>query len=61
MTMNTIKWLRKNTFKVHLVAFLLMIIPPALLYFAAERGDPDLIWPLLGLIIAGNLLVLLVR
>jgi hypothetical protein len=61
MIINAIKYLKKNTFKVHLIAFLLMIIPPALLYFAAERGDAGLIWSLLGLIIAGNILVILVR
>jgi hypothetical protein len=61
MTINAIKYLKKNTFKVHLIAFLLMIIPPGLLYFAAESGDAGLIWSLLGLIIAGNILVILVR
>ena len=61
MTITVIKWLRKNTFKVHLVAFLLMIIPPALLFFAAERGNASLTWSLLGLVIAGNILVILVR
>ena len=61
MTITVIKWLRKNTFTVHLVAFLLMIIPPALLFFAAERGNTSLMWSLLGLVIAGNILVILVR
>jgi len=56
-----IKWLRKNTFKVHLLAFLLMMIPPALLYFAAGSGNLTLIWSLLGLVIAGNFLVIVAR
>lgn len=56
-----IKSLRKNTFKVHLFAFLLMIIPPTLLYFAAGSGNLPLIWSFLGLVIAGNILVIVVR
>lgn len=56
-----IKWLRKSTFKVHLLAFLLMMIPPALLYWAAGSGSLTLIWSLLGLVIAGNILVIVAR
>jgi hypothetical protein len=61
MSANILKRFKKNKFKVHLVAFLLMIIPPALLYFAAERGASGPIWVLLGLVIAGNILAILVR
>jgi len=61
MTVNAFKWFKKNAFKVHSVAFLLMIIPSAFLYFAAERGASGLVWVLLGLVIAGNILAILVR
>ena len=59
--MTIIKWLRKNTFQVHLIAFLLMITSSVLLYSAAERGDIPLMWLLVGLFITGNVLVILVR
>jgi hypothetical protein len=61
MTTIVVKWLRKNTFRVHLVAFLLMIIPPALLYLAAETGATGAIWLLLAMVITGNILVILAR
>jgi hypothetical protein len=61
MTDTVINWLRKNTFKAHLVAFLLMIPPAAGLYFAAEGGSTSLMWLLLGLVITGNILAILVR
>ena len=54
-------WLRNKTFKVHLAAFLLMIVPGALLYLAGIRQDVVWIWVLLGLVVTGNVLVLLVR
>jgi hypothetical protein len=53
--------LRKNTFKVHLVAFLLMILPPALMYFAASTETSGTIWFLLSLVVTGNILVILVH
>ena len=56
-----IKWFKKNTFKVHLLAFLLMMIPPALLYFTAAGGNLILIWSFLGMVIAGNILVIAAR
>jgi hypothetical protein len=59
--MTVIKWLKKNTFKVHLIAFLLMITSSVLLYSAAERGNIPLMWLLVGLFITGNILVILVR
>jgi hypothetical protein len=59
--MTVIKWLKKNTFKVHLIAFLLMITSSVLLYSAAERGNFPLMWLLVGLFITGNILVILVR
>jgi hypothetical protein len=55
------KWLLDNTFKVHLAAFLLMTIAGALLYWAAISQSVEWIWILLGLVVTGNVLVLLVR
>jgi VIT1/CCC1 family predicted Fe2+/Mn2+ transporter len=55
------KWLTKNKFEVHLVAFLLMVLPPIPLYYAAQSGASGLIWALLALVICGNLLALLSR
>jgi hypothetical protein len=55
------KWLDNNTFKVHLVAFLLMIIPGALLYKAGASQSVGWVWVLSGLVVTGNILVLLVR
>jgi len=55
------KWLAKNKFEVHLLAFLLMVLPPIPLYYAAQREAPGLIWALLAFVICGNLLALLSR
>ena len=55
------KWLTKNKFEVHLAAFLLMVLPPIPLYFAAQKGATGLIWLLIGLVICGNLLALISR
>jgi hypothetical protein len=54
-------WLRKNTFNVHLAAFMLMVIPGALLYPAGINQAVGWIWVLIGLVVTGNILVLLVR
>ena len=54
------KLFRRQTFKVHLVALLLMILPPVPLYYAAQRGDSGWLIALLGLVVVGNTLVLLV-
>ena len=55
------KWLTKNKFEIHLLAFLLMMLPPIPLYYAAENSDTGLIWALLGFVILGNLLALISR
>lgn len=52
--------LRKNKFQLHLIALLLMLIPPIPLYFAAQRGASGLIWVLIGIVILGNLLAILI-
>ena len=50
-----------HKFKVHLLAFALMVLPPIPMYLAAQRGAAGWIWFLLGFVAAGNLLVLLSR
>jgi len=52
--------LRDNKFKLHLTALLLMLIPPVAMYFAAESGATGLIWFLIGIVILGNLIVIIV-
>ena len=53
------KWLTKNKFEVHLVAFMLMVLTPIPLYYAAQSGATGLIWVLLGFVICGNILALI--
>jgi hypothetical protein len=52
--------LREHKFKLHLTALLLMLIPAIPLYFSAQSGATLLIWFLIGIIIIGNLLVIIV-
>ena len=54
-------WLRTHKFETHLIAFLLMVLPPAPMYWAARGGEINWILALLGLVILGNLLVLTVK
>lgn len=55
------RWLRAHSFGAYLTAFLLMSVPPVPLYFAARAGAGEWVWPLLGLVILGNGLVLLLK
>ncbi len=52
---------KKKTFRYHTLAFLLMMLPPIPLYFAAQVSAVGWIWALLGLVIAGNLLALVIK
>lgn len=52
--------LRVNKFKLHLIALLLMLIPPVPMYFAAQQGASGLIWVLIGIVVLGNLLAILI-
>lgn len=52
------KWLEKRKFAVHLAAFALIILPSAVLYFAAQQGAQGWTWALLALVAAGNLLAI---
>jgi len=56
-----LKKLSNNKFKVHGIAFVLILLPSALLYPAAQADSLGWIVFLLALVIAGNLLALLVR
>ena len=59
--MKIISWMQKHTFETHTLAFLLMILPPIPLYWAAQQGATGWVWFLLVPVILGNLLVLLVK
>jgi hypothetical protein len=52
--------LRAKKFKLHLTALLLMLIPPVPMFFAAESGATGWIWFLTGVVILGNLIVIVV-
>lgn len=54
-------WFRKHVYETHVIAFLLMVIPPVPLYLAAQQQATAWIWPLLGLVVLGNILALLVK
>jgi hypothetical protein len=51
----------KNAYKVHSIAFVLMLLSSAGLYLVANAGALSWIWVLLGLFVLGNVLVLLVK
>ena len=55
------KILSANKFKVYVIAFMLILMPSALLYPAAQADSLGWIVFLLALVISGNLLALLVR
>ena len=52
--------LREHKFKLHFTALLLMLIPSIPMYFAAQNGATILIWFLIGIVIIGNLLVIII-
>jgi|GEM_PF-2213943 len=53
--------LSENKFRVHLLAFSIMILAPAPLYLAAQHQATPWIWILVALFSAANLLVIAVR
>ncbi len=55
------RWLRSHKFEAHLLAFILMIVPPIGLYSAAQAGAAGLVWGLLGLCGAGALVAVVVK
>jgi hypothetical protein len=56
-----LKWLSENKFRMHLLAFSVMILAPIALYFAAQGPSTPWIWVLIALFAAANLLVIAVR
>jgi hypothetical protein len=52
--------LRENKFKLHLTALMMMLIPPIPMFWAAQNGASGLIWWLVGIVILGNLIVIIV-
>lgn len=46
----------KDKFWFQTVAFLLIVIPPAGLYFSVKGGFQAITWALLGVIVVGNIL-----
>lgn len=55
------KWLKEHIYETHVLAFFLMVLPPVGLYFTAQAGALALTWPLLGVVVLGNILVLFVK
>lgn len=53
------QFIKQRRFQIHILAFLLMILPPVVMYFAAQQGASGAIWALLALVVLGNLLALL--
>jgi len=56
-----LNWLNNHKFEAHLISFLLMIVPPAGMYYAAQAGADGLILGLLGLVVTGNLLAIAIH
>ena len=57
------KWIERlseNKYKVYVLAFLMMVILPLPMFFAAQQGLIALIWVLLGVVVLANFLVLLI-
>ena len=57
----TQKWLSSHKFEAYAIAFLLMVIPPIPLYFAARAGSQPAMIGLLAVIVLGNILALLIH
>jgi hypothetical protein len=53
--------MQKHAYKVHSIAFVLMILSSMGLYFAARTGTSGWILGLLGIFILGNILTFLVN
>ncbi len=53
-------WLKKHSFQIHTIAFLMMILPAIPMFYAAKSGNDPFILVLIGLVALGNILVLFV-
>jgi hypothetical protein len=58
---NLFRWIQKNIYPVHTLAFVLMILASLGMYAAAEKGSPAGMWALMAVFVAANLLALLAR
>jgi len=52
--------LRKRQFQLHLLALLLIFVPAAGTYFAAQSGSDALVWVLIFIVVLGNLVAVVV-
>jgi hypothetical protein len=59
--MKWIKWLQASTYRIYSLVFLLMLISSLFLYPAARSGTANWIWPLLGIFIFANLVLLIIK
>lgn len=55
------QFLSAHKFQAHLLAFVLMVLPPIGMYLAAENGALVWIWGLLAVVVLGNLLAIAVK
>jgi hypothetical protein len=53
--------LHSRAFQAYLVAFALMALPPIIMYLIAKENTIGWFWPLLGLVILGNLLLMFIK
>jgi len=53
--------LRSHKFESYTIAFLLMVVPPLPMFYAAQHGSGSLVFVMLGFVILGNLIVLVVK
>ena len=53
------RWLKDHTFQVYSIAFLVFTISAILMYTAAQRDATSLIWVLIGIVVAGHVIVIL--
>jgi hypothetical protein len=53
-------WLSQNKFEVHLITFIMMVMAPIGMYFAAQGVALGWIWVPLSVVILANLLVVIV-
>ncbi|MBT3389125.1 MAG: hypothetical protein HN413_01815 [Chloroflexi bacterium] len=56
-----ISWIRAHKFEAHLTAFLLMVVPSALLYFSNQAENAGPIWVFLGIFVVGNILAMVIK
>ena len=52
-------WLKEHSFGVYVTAFLLITLPAIGMYAAARQDATGWIWILIGVVVAGNLVVIL--